>query len=225
MAAPDWFRVSAWDDSARADFEARLARSRPHNRSQYLRIKAIALREAGLIKPAQDLFQRVIARYPTSLDAASSSEALGDLASTAGDWASAEGHYRRCIQLRPDLNATAGEVHIALAETLNAQGRHEEALKSLEYLPVARLGLNHSICRWNAALAEAALGVGEHDVAVKAAERALSLLLAPDQFARHAGVGRAVLTSATEQRLRAIAAGKGADAGRPRRRLPWRRGS
>jgi hypothetical protein len=32
--ADEWFRSPAWDKPARADFEARLARARPHNRQQ-----------------------------------------------------------------------------------------------------------------------------------------------------------------------------------------------
>jgi hypothetical protein len=45
--AEDWFRTPGWDDGAREDFERRLARARPHNRPQYLKIRALALREAG----------------------------------------------------------------------------------------------------------------------------------------------------------------------------------
>ncbi|MGO8956786.1 MAG: hypothetical protein ACLQFR_05360 [Streptosporangiaceae bacterium] len=41
----EWFRSPAWDESARADFEVRLSRARPHNRQQYLLIKALALRD------------------------------------------------------------------------------------------------------------------------------------------------------------------------------------
>ena len=40
----DWFRSPDWDEPARTAFEARLARARPRNRQQYLRIKGLALR-------------------------------------------------------------------------------------------------------------------------------------------------------------------------------------
>jgi tetratricopeptide (TPR) repeat protein len=208
MPAEDWFRTTAWDAGARADFEARLARARDHNRPQYIKIKAFALLARGDSVAAEELFRRVIDEYPDSLDAAYCAESLGNLYLAAGEFAVAEAHYRRSLQLRPDLNATSGEVHIGLAESLTRQGRHEEALHALEYVPLAKLTLNHSICRWNAALAAAALGVGELQVAAAAAARALALLDAPDQFTRHPGVGRAALPSKEAERLRAVAAGK-----------------
>lgn len=58
----EWFRSRAWDESAWADFEVRLSRARPHNRQQqYLRIKALALRDHGQIEASKGLFRRVIA--------------------------------------------------------------------------------------------------------------------------------------------------------------------
>jgi hypothetical protein len=70
-AREDWFRSPAWDQAARAEFELRLARARDHNRPQYLRIKGLALREAGLVDAARVLWQRVRSEYPTSMDATS----------------------------------------------------------------------------------------------------------------------------------------------------------
>lgn len=222
MAAEEWFRSSGWDEEARADFEARLARARGSNRPQYIRIKAFALRDAGRTAAAEALFRRVLDAYPDSLDAAHCAETLGDQSMSAGDFVTAEAHYRHALELRPDMNATSGEVHIGLAEALVAQGRHEDALAALEYVPVARLMVNHSVGRWNVALAEAALGVGEQQVAADAARRALALLDAPDQFTRHKGVGRAALTDDQVNRLRAIAAREAMKPTRKRAFLRWR---
>ena len=208
VASLDWFRSSDWDDAAEADFEARLRRARAHNKPQYIKIKALALLESGRIESAEELLHRVLDQYPDALDAAYCAERLGDHAQARGDALAAEDFYRRALALRPDLNATTGEVHIGLAETLIAQTRFEEAIEALEYQPVARLGLAHGLCRWNAALAEAALGLGEAQVAADAASRALELVEAPDQFARHPGVGRAVLTENQAARLRVIARGQ-----------------
>ena len=222
MAVEDWFRSPAWDDDSRADFESRLSRAREYNRPQYIKIKALAVGEAGHAAAADALLRRVLDEYPQSLDAAYCAEILGDRAMNAGDSTAAEAHYRHALTLRPDMNATTGEVHIGLAEALSAQGRHDDALLALDYVPAARLTLNHAICRWNAALSEAALGVGERQVAADAAARALDLLDAPDQFTRHKGVGRARLTDAQVKRLRVIAARQEA---RPsgKRRFGWRR--
>ena len=217
MASRDWFRSTDWDDAARADFEARLQRARAHTRPQYIKCKALALHASGNTKPGEELLNRVINDHPDSLDAAYCAERLGDFARARGDAIAAEGFYRRAIALRPDLNATTGEVHIGLAEALIAQTRYHEAVEALEYQPVERLGLAHGLCRWHAALAEAALGVGEKQVAADAAARALGLLEAPDQFVRHPGVGRAVLADEQVVRLRGIAGGE-ATAKKPARR-------
>lgn len=217
MAASEWFRSSEWGADAKADFERRLARTRSQNRPQYIKIKALVLEAAGETTAAEQLLRRVIEEYPESIDAAYCAERLGDRRLASGEFAAAEAEYRRSMELRPDLNATTGEVHIGLAEALIAQGRHEEALQALEYVPVARLGSNHAICRWNVALADAALGAGEQQVAAEAAARALALLDAPDQFARHPGVGRAALPGDQVKRLRVIASGQ-APTRQPRRR-------
>lgn len=222
MAVDEWFRSPAWDEESRADFDRRLSRAREYNRPQYIKIKALAIREAGHTSSAEALLLRVLDEYPQSLDAAYCAELLGDHANHAGDYTVAESRYRQALALRPDMNATTGEVHVGLAETLTAQGRYDEAIAALEYVPVARLGLNHSLCRWNIALSEAALGLGERQVAADAAARALDLLDAPDQFVRHKGVGRARLSDAQVHRLRVIAAG---EEPRPssKRRFRWRR--
>jgi predicted Zn-dependent protease len=208
MAGNDWFRTSDWDKQARADFESRLARARSHNRPQYLRIKAVALREAGENDGAGELLARVLREYPDSFDTPFCAELLADHAVRAADFREAEALYRESMRLRPDMNATSGEVHIGLAEALIAQGRHQESVDALQYVPVARLGLNQSICRWNVALADAAHGLGEEQVAADAAARALALLDTPDQFTRHPGVGRAVLTEQQVAWLRSLTSGE-----------------
>lgn len=205
MASDDWFRTGSWDDAERAAFEARLARARSHNRPQYLKIKAAALRETGNVAAAVELLSRVLDQYNDALDAPYCAELLGDIAMQAGQPASAEVHYRDSLRLRPDQNATSGEVHIGLAEALIAQGRFQEALDALDWFPVDELTMNHSACRWNMALAEAAHGLGDSDTSAVAAETALALRVAPDQFSRYAGVGRAVMSGKQVQRMRRLA--------------------
>lgn len=207
MAPVDWYRTQEWDNEAKAHFEAKLARARTDSRPQYLRIKALALREAGDSASAVSLLRRVLDEYPSAFDAAFSAELLGELAAESGDHHAAETEYRRSLALRPDQNATSGEVHIGLAEALLGQERYAEALEALNTVPVADLTLNHAVCRWNVALAEAAGGLGERQVAAAAAARALDLLDAPDQFRRHSGVGRAVLSDEQVARLRKLASG------------------
>lgn len=56
----DWFRTPDWDAVARDDFERRLARARPYNRPQYLKIKAIALREDGQTDASRAMLHRAL---------------------------------------------------------------------------------------------------------------------------------------------------------------------
>jgi hypothetical protein len=58
--AGDWFRSREWSPEAQADFEARLARARPYNRAQYMRIKGLALADAGEKRGARQLWERVL---------------------------------------------------------------------------------------------------------------------------------------------------------------------
>ena len=221
VASDEWYCSATWDGRAGEAFEARLRRARDYNRPQYLKIKGLALLESGQEADGVALLSGVLDEYPDSLDAAYCAESLGDYRLAEGDASAAEAHYRQALALQPDQNATTGEVHIGLAEALAAQQRYDDALQALELVPVTHLTLNHSVCRWNAALADAALGLGAVQVARDAAGRALALLDAPDQFSRHAGVGRAALTEVQRRRLQAIQ--RGDEPGRPSRWWSLRR--
>jgi tetratricopeptide (TPR) repeat protein len=68
MAKDDWFRRKTWTDQDRAEFHARLARSRdPFHKAQYARIQACYLQGIGtpeLVRAADELLDDVIARWP-----------------------------------------------------------------------------------------------------------------------------------------------------------------
>jgi hypothetical protein len=51
----DWFRSPAWQPLGQAEFEGRRARARPTNRPQVLRIKALALGDAGTVNASTRL--------------------------------------------------------------------------------------------------------------------------------------------------------------------------
>jgi predicted Zn-dependent protease len=144
--------------------------------------------------------------YSSSLDAAYAAEVLGDIARDEGRLDDAAAWYRASLEL--GRSGTTGTVHISLAEVLNQEGDFDAALRALDMVRVAKLTMNSAMFRWNAALAESALGVGEQDVARAAAVRALRLLAAPDQFSRHPGVGRAEASSDQRARLETISIGR-----------------
>jgi len=189
----DWFRGSAWDPASREDFERRLARARPSNRSQYIRIKALALAAAGQPDAARNLFERVIREHKDSLDCRASVEHLADLARGQGDDANAEA-YRELLTSWPDLNATSGMAEVSLAELLLKRGNRDEAQEALRLLQSAMqrrsaLQLNANLFRWHLALIRAAEAIGDGATVKKAAGTALRLADRGPQFPRHPDVG------------------------------------
>ena len=191
--AGDWFRSGDWTDAARADFDIRLARARPSNRAQYLRIKALALMDAGIDADAESLFERVVRDHPDEwTQVAPSYESLGMLRRRAGDLPGAEKAFRAAITVSPTLSCTTGEVHVELGEVLleSDPGRGGEVEQLLrEGQPHARL--NTSVFRWNVLRGRLASVQGDDNAAKVAAEAALALLDAPPQFSRHPTVGLA----------------------------------
>jgi len=196
----DWFRDPSWDPVTRDLFEDRLSRARDWNRPQYLRIKALALKDVRELKAAKQLLIRVVSDYPDSVDCGFCLELLGDIAREEGSAEAAEWNYREVIRRWPDLNGTTGMVEVSLAEVLTETGgpdRHEEALRLLgSALKRGRL-MNSGLFRWNIALARAAEKLGDAKTVSRAAGTALSLTKFGPQFPRHPTVGLAKPDAAT----------------------------
>ena len=196
----DWFRDPSWDPVTRDLFEDRLSRARDWNRPQYLRIKALALKDVRELKAAKQLLIRVVSDYPDSVDCGFCLELLGDIAREEGSAEAAEWNYREVIRRWPDLNGTTGMVEVSLAEVLTETGgpdRHEEALRLLgSALKRGRL-MNSGLFRWNIALARAAEKLGDAKTVSRAARTALSLTKLGPRFPRHPTVGLAKPDAAT----------------------------
>lgn len=96
----EWYRTPDWAADAQADFERRLRRARGQ-RSEYLRIKAAALQEAGLLDEAADLYERFLAEHPDGFGTTYVLELLGDVAREQGRLADAVRRYRDLLALRP----------------------------------------------------------------------------------------------------------------------------
>ncbi len=110
----DWFRSPHWSAEARDDFEARLARARPYNRAQYMRIKGLALSEAGERRGARELWERVLQSTEelATTQQASALEHLGD-SYVRENVATAENYYRTLLAQHPTLNGTSHTVEIS----------------------------------------------------------------------------------------------------------------
>jgi predicted Zn-dependent protease len=205
--AADWFRSGVWTDTDRADFEARLARARPSNRAQYLRIKALALIDAGNDPDAESLLERVVREHPDDwTQVAPSYEWIGMLRRRTGDLPGAETAFRAAIAASPTLSCTTGEVYIELGEVL----LEADAARAGEVEQLLRDGqihakLNTSVFRWNVLRARLASVQNDRVTARAAAEAALALVDAPAQFSRHPTVGLARPPQSLVAELEALA--------------------
>ena len=207
----EWFRRPAWDDAARADFEARLARARPHNRQQYLRIKGLSLRAAGQLAGAHELLERA-ADYPEPdgylHQTVSAWETLADIAAERGDRATAEEIYRRILAL-PSQSGSSGTIEISLADLLLDTGRQQdrdEALALLnDWLKRDQLKFDHVLFRWHLVLIRLAEAAGDRETVQRAANTALTLAERGPQLPRHPDVGLVHANKATLKRLRKLA--------------------
>jgi tetratricopeptide (TPR) repeat protein len=212
----EWYRTADWSHADREDFEKRLARARAWTRPQYLRIKGLALRDAGDLEAAVSLWKRVIEEYPDSLDATSAFEHLGDVARRLGDSAEAERWYRALLDRSPSLSGTTGMVEVSLAELLideDDAGRCNAALELLESaLHRRRHMMNDQLFRWHIALLRASEQLGETETQQRAARTALRLAERGPEFPHHKTVGVVNTDDDTLAWLRARASGHFADA-------------
>ncbi len=187
----EWFRSDDWSSDAQQDFETRLSRARQRNRAQYLRIKALALIDAGQLDAATTLLRRVVDDYRDDwLQVTASHEHLGDVYRSTGDLAAAESEYRRLLELSPTLTGTTGEVHLKLGEVLLVGGLNDVA-EVEQLLAAARphVVFNTTAFRANVLDARLAATIGDIERRRASATAALSLVEAPPQFSRHPTVG------------------------------------
>lgn len=200
----EWYRTPEWDAAARADFERRLSRARGQ-RSEYLRIKAQALHDAGLLDEAADAYQRFIDEYPDDLSVSYVHELLGDVARAQGRLEEAARCYRHLLTLRPLLD-NSGMVDVSLAEVLLELGHPDEAAAALAEVDEQTLAtFNSKLFRYLVACARVASARSDAERAASTAAQALKLVNAPPQYSRHPTVGLVETDAATTAMLEAFA--------------------
>lgn len=206
----EWFRSPGWSEADRAAFEARLAKSRKYNRAQYLRIKGLALRDAGEVGGARELWTRVLSDDGefSTMEGFTTLEHLGD-SYVDDDPTLSEYYYRRLLNDNPALKSTTMTQHIKLAELLIRRGDGkalEEAAELLVQWPeVARIPFPSAHFRWNLAVIDLADKTGDRQTAVEAARRALELADRGPVFPRHKTVGVVDAEHQTLARLKRLA--------------------
>lgn len=207
MGRHDWYRTPDWSEEAEADFEARLARARKHNQTQYLRIKGHALLRAGEVEAARELWMRIL-EYEHAFDHASALESLGELAD-GNDLDEAIHWFRRLVRDHPDLQATTGTGHISLAEVLLDRDRAGNADEAADLLATwAELDeppLPSSVFRWHLAALEVAEERGQPDEVQRCARVCLDMLAAPSVSPAHPELGAVHVTPQLRARLTGLA--------------------
>ena len=209
LVADDWFRSADWSPDAQVDFEARLRRARASNRTQYTRIKGIALRESGHIDAARSLWLRILnSDMGHQFERAATIEHMAD-SCVGQDPTTAEQYYRRLLAEHPTLTGTTVTAEISLAELLIDKGEPDsmdEALLLLNsFMDRARSQFPNVLFRWHLALIRIALATGEKDTVRRAARTALDLAGRGPVFPRHTTVGLVNTDSNTLRRLRKVA--------------------
>lgn len=208
--ADEWFRSPAWGEADRADFEVRLTRSRGYNRVQYLRIKGLALSDAGEIAGARDLWLRVLADDGefSKTEGFTALEHLGD-SYVEDNPLLAERYYRRLLTDNPSLKSTTATLHIKLAELLIRRGEKadlgEAAYLLIQWPEVVRIPFPNAHFRWNLAVIDLAEATGDRKTAVEAARKALNLADRGPVFPRHRTVGVVHAEHQVLERLKRLA--------------------
>ncbi len=204
----DWFRSPDWSPDAQADFEARLKRSRGWNRAQYIRIKGLALREAGLVQPARELWERILDHdLGHDFERAGTLEHLGD-SYLDSEPERATQYYRRLLSEHPTLNGTTATVEVALAELEMAKGRRADTDKALtllnSFLERGTSQFPNVLFRWHLVLISIAQATGEKETVQRSARTALDLAFRGPVFPRHKDVGMVEADARTLKRLRKL---------------------
>jgi hypothetical protein len=207
--SPDWFRQPEWDDAAKDEFERRLARARPFNRSQYPRIKALVLLEADEDEGARELLLRLLETPGANPhDVSLAVEVLGKIAVRQSDSELAERYYRRGLADPRYPTGTTGGHEIALAEVLLDNGADgvAEAVELLTSWHGRRsMKFNNQLFRWHLAVMKAAELSGDRETVRRSAAAALELASRGPQLPRHREVGLVRADDVTLARLRRLA--------------------
>ncbi|WP_138983754.1 hypothetical protein [Brachybacterium paraconglomeratum] len=130
----DWYRTPGWTLVDQEHFERKLRRAHKESRTQYLRIKGLALERAGVTDAARSLLLR--AAVEAGKNHFEESAALENLADSLFDDEPAESErlLRRVIEINPTMNGTSDMADVHLAQLLIRQGTPEALGEARELL-------------------------------------------------------------------------------------------
>ena len=139
MGREDWYRLETWSDADQEAFFARLSRSRGlYHKSQYARIQASYLQDAGLVDEALELLQRLYDEWPDKSQIATAywQEANCYLLKKKLD--AAIDAYRKCFRAEEDndfrTTTNARVEFLWLVATRGFRDLYDEALQEIDKL-------------------------------------------------------------------------------------------
>ena len=209
--AEDWFRSTGYSTRDMEEFESRLNRSRPYNRAQYLRIKAVTLadlqnREAE--ETAFGLLRRIVDEYPDAWSEVNfAHEEMGSLYERMGRFADAEREYRWVVDsYSKTRSGTSGLCDLTLAELIirtKQSSKYPEAADLLvQAAKSTTMIFKSDWFRYWVASARLAKRVGRNSDAAEFAGKALAIAASKKpQFKRHPNVGTVVIDLSIQQEL------------------------
>jgi hypothetical protein len=208
----DWFRRTSWTESEQSEFEKRLARARPHGRTQYLRIQAWTLVETGdteLVKAGLVLAERFLVQYPEDLLAAWVHVTCAEAHEKLGEVSMALASYRKAIEAERKLPnvVTNGAIGFSWLVTRRALvSLYSEAESLLLEFPTNNSIIPVHRYRYHAIRAVIAAAKGYASQAREDATLALETASATHSgISRHPTVGLVDPSDELIPRLRAIA--------------------
>lgn len=212
MARDDWYRSAGWSADDQADFERRLARTRNWSRGQYMRIKGLALYEAGEVDGAKGLWQRILDDPEYKFEHPMVLELLGD-AWQKDDPERAERFYCRLLSEFPDLDSTTGTVEVSLAEVFLQRGDDTSVSRAAELLDAYLQRVEDEempdwpnvMFRLEVARLQIAEAQGDAAAVQNAARAALAWAEEGSPFERHPDIGTVNRDEERLARLRALA--------------------
>jgi len=135
----NWFRSPAWAAADQEEFFARLARSRKSG-AQHLRIKALALQQAGLFDGALELLGRFFHDYPDHFDTAQSLLQQAECFTALGRFDEAETSFRAALEHERDRRSMGTLAWIEFPWFIARHGRQHLYAEALSVLDAGEKG-------------------------------------------------------------------------------------
>jgi len=208
--AEDWFRSRDWRPD---EFERRLARARPSNRPQYLRIQALTLLESGRAddrRAAIELLERLMSLPDPELEANTAPEHLGTAYAADGDFERAANLFAEATRRQTERPNVLGLAPFRLADLVLRErlaARYQSTLDLLVRDDFPWGGMNWHRFERAKSIAFLSHRLRYFDQARAAASEALRLATSETrpEFPRHPTVGLVETDVGTLQELKQVA--------------------